>query len=158
MKVAELLAQLEKDVITILGSPYVPNGADNSGVVKTYKVNILQETGLNKARKGTFNFFVLNEGAEDEQAFAEQAIGLPKEQNAKGMAFMASKVMDGTISSFELQGDPKSDLGPFSFFDVEVMENIRDENGDIVPWVGKKKLWRVQETADGSATFYVVEQ
>lgn len=183
MTVTELLTQLNKDVITVMGDPYVPNGADNSGPVKTYKINILQETGLNKALKGTFNYFVLNEGvvagpqvdengdpvldangdqvviaAEDaEQAFAEQALELPKEKNEKGMTFMASKVMDGTISSFRVV-DTKPDLGPFSYFDVEVMENIRDESGDIVGFVGTKKLWRVQETADGTATFYVVEE
>jgi hypothetical protein len=67
---------------------------------------------------------------------------LPRDKNEAGMAYLASKVLDGTIAGFELK-HRRPDLGIFSFFEVEVVT----PGGQAFEVT--KETWRVQEGPTG---------
>jgi hypothetical protein len=82
-----------------------------------------------------------------EKAFWQDSLALPKTANARGMAYLAAKVLDGAIIGFTLK-ESRPDLGIFSYFTVEVMKN----NGDMTV---TPEMWRVQDGPDGQP-FHVV--
>ena len=90
--------------------------------------------------------------ADAEKAWAEKAVELPKDKNTLGMQYLAGKVMGGEIYGFKMT-ESRPDLGPFSYFIVEVM--LVNKVNDVPDGTATKADWRVQMDAQGNP-FHVV--
>jgi hypothetical protein len=88
-----------------------------------------------------------------EKAWKEKSVALPKDKNALGMTYLAGKVMAGEIYGFKMT-EAKPDLGPFSFFVVEVMV-VNKDGGGVPDGTATPQNWRVQMDGAGSP-FHVV--
>ena len=146
---------------TIAGGKTVAFKVLNEGVVAgpvSYADDVLDEDGVTVLHAAGDP--VLDENGvqvvipaeQGEQAFVLTGWpDLPKDKNEKGMAYLAGKVMDGTIVGFELD-KTRADLGPFSFFIVTVWEPV----GPVGSGEVTEKRWRVAEDANGNAFHLVI--
>jgi hypothetical protein len=158
------VAGVNKYVATILATTGLDKAQEqnktfyvvNEGVVagpQTYATDVLDVDGVTVLHSAGDP--VLDENGEQiviaeedaEKAFWQDSLTLPKTANARGMAYLAAKVLDGTIIGFTLK-ESRPDLGIFSYFTVEVMKN----NGDMTV---TPEMWRVQDGPDGQP-FHVV--
>jgi hypothetical protein len=146
MNKAELLADLATKAVVVYDVQPQQDTVKAAAGITVYAAQVMELDGVDKLQGRTIAFYVLGEGTAQEQAFYKDTVQLPKDKNELGLNYMASKVMDGTIASFEMQHS-RPDLGPFSFFDVEV----------VLPgggaFEGTKKMWRVQQT--GESAFHI---
>jgi hypothetical protein len=158
------VAGVNKYVATILATTGLDKAQEqnktfyvvNEGVVagpQTYATDVLDVDGVTVLHSAGDP--VLDENGEQiviaeedaEKAFWQDSLALPKTANARGMAYLAAKVLDGAIIGFTLK-ESRPDLGIFSYFTVEVMKN----NGDMTV---TPEMWRVQDGPDGQP-FHVV--
>lgn len=122
----------------------------DSNDVNVYTIQTDQAEGLAQVRGVSVSFKVFDEGQADEEEalFVSGMPSLPIDKNTQGMAYLGSKVLDGTIAGFELKNS-RPDLGIFSFFEVEV----------VTPGGGafevSRQTWRVQE-GPGGVPFHMV--
>lgn len=146
---------LKQDGFAVVKQDKIGFFVKNEGVVagpQTYAADVLAEDGalLHSAGDPVLDDQgdqVVIAEADAEKAWAEKAIELPKDKNELGVGYLASKVQAGDIIGFKMT-ESRPDLGPFSYFVVEVMVNNND--GTVTP-----ANWRVQMDAQG-APFHVV--
>ncbi len=157
---ADLATKVEEVVGTISNDPVT---ALSGNTITEYTATVLEITGVNKVRAVNRGFVVINDGLPDEQAFVQDDIGLPKDDNAIAINYLATYILGGTITilgvetivpagviiNFELI-NARPDLGPFGFFDVRVMKNNGD--GTVTP-----EEWRVQYDGNGDPYHAVVQ-
>lgn len=144
----ELIADLGTKAVAVYNVQPQEDAVKAAAGITVYAAQVMELQGVDQLVGRTIGFYVLGEGTEQEQAFYKDTISLPKDKNTLGMAYLASKVLDGTIAGFEMKHS-RPDLGPFSFFEVEV----------VTPGGGAfevtKEMWRVQEVA-GEAFHMVI--
>ena len=75
-----------------------PETAISGNTVTEYTARVLETSGLSKARVTNRAFIVVNDGLAGEQAFTQDDIGLPKDDNVSAINYLATYVLGGTLT------------------------------------------------------------
>lgn len=159
--ITDLATKVEEVVAIVSNDPVV---AQSGNTVTEYTASVLEVTGVNKVRGANRGFVVINDGLPSEAAYGQDDIGLPKDDNATAINYLASYILGGTLTILGVETDippgviinfelvnARPDLGPFGFFDVKVMKNNGD--GTVTP-----ENWRVQYDGLGNPYHAVITE